>query len=67
METQKQKQVNVGGGLFAALIFLLLVGVFVGLPVIVWVFLGAALVGLWVAHFYDRDRSSETVRPWQRS
>ena len=65
METQKKT--NVTGGVFAALIFLLLVGVFVGLPVIVWVFLGAALVGLWVAHFYDRDRSSESTRPWQRS
>lgn len=65
METQKKT--NVTGGVFAALIFLLLVGVFVGLPIIVWVFLGAALVGLWVAHFYDRDRSSDTARPWQRS
>lgn len=65
METQKKT--NVSGGIFAALLFLLLIGVFVGLPLIVWPFLGAALVGLWVAKFYDRDRGSETTRPWQRS
>ena len=65
METQKQKQVNVGGGLFAALIFLVLFGIFVGLPVIVWVALGAAFIGLWVAYRYDTTRSAPSDRPWQ--
>lgn len=65
METQKQKKANVGGGLFAALIFLLLFGIFVGLPVVVWVILGAAFIGLWVAYGYDTTRSVDSDRPWQ--
>ncbi len=59
-----QKKTNTTAGLFAALAFLILVGLFVGLPGILWLFIGAAVVGLWVARFYSTERPVET-RPWQ--
>lgn len=59
-----QKKINTTAGLFAALIFLILAGIFVGLPMILWLIIGAAVVGLWVATFYSTERSTES-RPWQ--
>lgn len=62
METQKKT--NVTAGVIAALVFLILVGIFVGLPVIMWLFLGAAVVGVWVSKVYSTERSTDS-RPWQ--
>lgn len=59
-----QKKTNPTAGALAALGFLILAGIFVGLPVIVWLFLVAGVIGVWVARFYSTERSTES-RPWQ--
>lgn len=62
--------VNATGGLFAALIVVLIFGFFIGLPIIVWVFLIAAIIGLWVATAGKRAAKraaepSQPDRPWR--
>lgn len=64
-------RLNLTGGVFAALVFLFIFGFFVGLPIIVWVFLVAALIGLWVATSKAREverqhREPEDARPWRK-
>lgn len=70
METQTKT--NIAGGLFAALIFLFIFGFFVGLPLIGWVLLVAAFIGLWVATAHQRqvERNTQPVlsnRPWKHN
>lgn len=65
---QPPSKANVTGGLFAALIVVSVVGFFVGLPVIVWVFLIAAFIGLWYATAGRRGKDWGTDRqdrPWR--
>jgi hypothetical protein len=62
---------NIAGGLFAALIFLFIVGFFIGIPVFAWVLLVAAFIGLWVATASQRAEEkqkepSPNPRPWRR-
>lgn len=63
-----QRQTNVTGGLVSAIVVVLLFGVFVGLPVFVWVFLLAALFGIWVAtSSRSKDELSQAnARPWKK-
>jgi hypothetical protein len=68
--TQPPRQINTAGGIFAALIVVFIFGFFVGLPIIVWVLLIAAFVGLWVATAGQRlkERAAEDRlpdRPWR--
>ena len=67
---QPPQKVNVTGGIFAALIVVFIFGFFVGLPIIVWVLLVAAFVGLWVATAGPRaqersTRQPQSDRPWR--
>lgn len=67
---QPPRKPNVAGGLFAALIVVFIFGFFVGLPVIGWLFLVAAFIGLWVATAGQRakERAAEqpqSDRPWR--
>jgi hypothetical protein len=67
---QPPRKPNVTGGIFAALIFLFIVGFFVGLPVFAWVLLIAAFIGLWVATAGKRGKDwgtkqPPTDRPWR--
>lgn len=70
--SQPPKGINATGGLFAALIVVLIFGFFIGLPVIVWVLLVAAFVGLWVATAGKRAEKRATEqprsdRPWRNN
>ena len=70
--TTQTPRANVAGGLFAALIFLFVFGFFIGLPLMGWVLLVAAFVGLWVATSHQRSvereqRPMEPDRPWHHS
>jgi cell division protein FtsX len=70
METETPR-LNKTGGVFAAMIFLFVFGFFVGLPIIVWVFLVAAFIGLWVATSKVREverqrHEPESARPWRK-
>lgn len=69
---QQPRQINTAGGIFAALIVVFIFGFFVGLPVIVWVLLVAAFVGLWVATAGQRAREKDAEqprpdRPWRNN
>jgi hypothetical protein len=62
---------NTVGGIFAFLIFLFLFGLFIGLPVFVWVILVGAFIGLWVATGDQRKAEKENLppqndRPWRK-
>lgn len=59
---------DVAKGVFAGLIVLVLFGVFVGLPVVVWFLLIAAIIGLAVATAGRREKEREQERkvPQQR-
>ncbi|MBL1083448.1 hypothetical protein JK359_15940 [Streptomyces actinomycinicus] len=70
--SESPRQINKAGGIFAALIVVFIFGFFVGLPVIVWVLLAAAFVGLWVATAGQRaqERATEepqSDRPWRHN
>lgn len=66
-----QTKTNVSGGVGAALLVLVVIGAFVGLPIIVWPFLVAAIVG-WVIATNEaqkekaRKRQVFEDRPWQK-
>lgn len=62
---ESPRQINMAGGIFAALIVVFIFGFFVGLPVLGWVLLAAAFVGLWVATAGQRarEKASEAPRP----
>ena len=60
---QPPRQINTAGGIFAALIVVFIFGFFVGLPIIVWVLLAAAFVGLWVATAGQRAQERSTQQP----
>ncbi|MDQ0809771.1 putative membrane protein YccC [Streptomyces sp. B3I7] len=61
--SQPPRRINTAGGIFAALIIVFTFGFFIGLPVIVWVLLVAAFVGLWVATAGQRDQERDTEQP----
>lgn len=68
--TQPPRSINATGGFFAALIVIFVFGFFIGLPVIVWILLVAAFVGLWVATAGKRAQEREaepsrSERPWR--
>lgn len=70
-EHREHPKSDVAVGVFAGLIVLLLVGVFVGLPVFVWALLIAAFVGLFVATADRRaveraHRVPTQRRPWHK-
>jgi hypothetical protein len=70
MPEQPPQKINAAGGIFAALIVVFIFGFFVGLPIIGWVLLVAAFVGLWVATVGQRwkERAAENPmpdRPWR--
>jgi type III secretory pathway component EscV len=60
---QPPRAITAAGGFFAALIVVFVFGFFVGLPVIVWVLLVAAFVGLWVATAGKRAAERDTEQP----
>lgn len=67
---QHPRQINTAGGIFAALIVVFVFGFFIGLPIIAWVLLVAAFIGLWVATAGRRaeERATEqprSDRPWR--
>lgn len=68
-DPQPPKKINATGGLFAALIVIFVYGFFAGLPVIVWVLLVAAFIGLWVATAGQRTEEATDQplpdRPWR--
>ena len=68
MSEHGEHKSDVATGFFAGLIVLLLFGFFVGLPVVVWALLIAALVGLFVATSKRREaeRQARTQVPTQR-
>lgn len=71
MNANQHPKSDVAVGVFAGLIVLLLFGVFVGLPVVVWFLLIAAFVGLFVATADRRavekeHRVSTQRRPWHK-
>lgn len=57
---------DITGGIAAALTFLLLFGIFIGLPVVVWVLLIAAFVGLIVA-CAGQGTAEIPLRPWRKN
>lgn len=61
--SQPPRAINAAGGFFAALIVIFVFGFFIGLPVIVWVLLAAAFVGLWVATAGKRAQERDTEQP----
>lgn len=68
-----QPRADAASGVFAGLIVLFLIGVFIGLPVILWWILIAAFVGLFVATAERRTaerraRASTPAprRPWDK-
>ncbi|MET7713771.1 hypothetical protein [Streptomyces sp. NPDC005407] len=60
---QQPPRINAAGGLFAALIVVFVYGFFAGLPIIGWVLLGAAFIGLWVATAGKRAQERATDQP----
>jgi hypothetical protein len=74
MEKQEQKQkINKVDGAYAALTVLFIFGLFIGLPLIVWPFWLAAVIGLWIATPERRavkreeQRSALSDRPWRNN
>lgn len=60
---QPPRQINAVGGIFAALIFLFVVGFLIGLPIWGWVLLMAAFIGLWAATAGKRAEEKATEQP----
>jgi hypothetical protein len=65
-DQQPPRKINATGGIFAALIVIFVYGSFAGLPVIVWVLLVAAFIGLWVATAGQRAKERATDQPPDR-
>jgi hypothetical protein len=70
---QRKQQTNKVDGAWAALVVLFVIGCFVGLPLMVWPFWLAAVIGLWVATPERRaakreeQRSVLSDRPWRNN
>jgi hypothetical protein len=65
-----QKPINVVGGVYAALIFLLAIGLLFGLPIFAWILLTTGFIGFWTATHERRMEKARTdprnARPWKK-
>jgi hypothetical protein len=70
MQTTEKPNVKVSDGIAAALVFLFIVGLFLGLPVFAWVLWLTLVIGFLIAtreiRAHRAAHDPRNVRPWQR-